>query len=182
MAGNEATLGKTLGYGDWQPPDHSVIQQPLTTTIYQHYTPIIPAIYHDHSPMESAIYLNICYSLYYQQYSQLNLPWTQQSVSSYAHYTPIHQQHIPITLSWNQQLSHHMPIISLIHQQSIPTYVPISLSHQPYSPIILPWTQQSVSPYVYYIPNTSAIYPAYSLMESAINLIKCHYILYISAI
>ena len=28
MAGSEATLGKILGHGDWQPPGHSVIQQP----------------------------------------------------------------------------------------------------------------------------------------------------------
>ena len=28
MAGSEATLGKTLGHGDWQTPGHSVFQQP----------------------------------------------------------------------------------------------------------------------------------------------------------
>ena len=27
MAGSEATLGKTRGHGDWQPPGHSVFQQ-----------------------------------------------------------------------------------------------------------------------------------------------------------
>ena len=41
MAGSEATLGKTLGHGDWQTPGHSVLQQlhsqvsmiPISTTL-----------------------------------------------------------------------------------------------------------------------------------------------------
>ena len=53
MVGSEATLGKTLGHSEWQPLSHSVIQQLSTTTIYEHYTSIIPAIYYDYIVMIS---------------------------------------------------------------------------------------------------------------------------------
>ena len=44
MAGSEATLGKTLGYGDWQPPDHSVIQQPYSQIYMISVTTIIMSL------------------------------------------------------------------------------------------------------------------------------------------
>ena len=52
MGGSEATLGKTLGYGDRQPLGHSVFQQLSATIIYQHL--------HYHDPTVTTL----SYSLY----------------------------------------------------------------------------------------------------------------------
>ena len=44
VASSEATLGKTLGYGDWQLPDHSVIQQPYSQIYMISVTTIIMSL------------------------------------------------------------------------------------------------------------------------------------------
>ena len=126
MAGSETTLGKTLGHRARQPLCHSVIQQHLSTTIYQHHTPIISASNH-------VYYLSKYISKIVRLLSHgLSNLYHHMSIIYFIPYT---SAIYPAYITWNQQSSSPHVNISLIHHFSTitgPKALTTSLSAMPF--------------------------------------------------
>ena len=70
MAGSEATLGTTLGHGDWQTPGHSVLQQLHAQVYMTSFITILLSQIIIHPVRHLALY---CYNIYYALLLQLLL-------------------------------------------------------------------------------------------------------------
>ena len=148
MAGSEATLGKTLGHGDRQPPCHSVIQQLSATTksvtvyILRPYNKISHLSHH---VIHTTTILPGLSNLYHHMSIHLHTPaiLSANSLMDSAIY--------PIIRNYAYITSTLQPDYSLLNSANISSYVTI-FYHQQYSQIIISQTQQATPSYVTIYP------------------------------